>query len=134
MVYSSPVNLYVRRVRMANVSIKIDKSLFKMDKSVSTGIDKGLQEIGVLVAKGARTTKKFKDRTPALRLSIQPDKYDKKNKTQTVTAGQDYGLFLNDGTRYIKAMHFMENEGLGSVEPKMETIVRDAIGRQVDKP
>lgn len=93
------------------ISIKIDPTLLKAGKILRGNVVKLLRQSGDLVQNQIRKTTEFKDRTGFLRGHILRDKVDEKNLSVTVTAhvaDPPYGMFLNEGTRHIKAMRFME--------------------------
>lgn len=116
--------------------IKIDRSLLNMDKDVKKAYAKALVEMGDLTQNEIKKTRKFKDRTGDLRRKILRDKVNAQQLSVEVIStvggtGRDdppYGNFLNDGTRFIKAMRFME-DGLKKASNRFERILVRAMDR-----
>lgn len=122
---------------MALASIKIDKDLLNLSPNMRRGLVKGLEISGDVTQTEIKKTRKFKDRTSRLRTSILRQPVDTRSLFVLVvaTVGQvgnkknpAYGNFLNDGTKYIKAMRFME-DGLDKASNKFERIFKIALDK-----
>jgi HK97 gp10 family phage protein len=115
-----------------SLTIKVDKNLLKMGAKTKRGILKALPVAALEVQKNAKKDAKFVDRSGLLRKSIAADKVNKRDLSVKVIVGEDYGVFINDGTRYIKAFRFME-KALDKAAKKIETLFKNIIGREIDR-
>ena len=112
--------------------IKIPKDLLNIDKTTRAGLVRGLKEAGDRVQNAIKKTRAFVDRTGNLRVSILRQPVNEKALFVTVIAGMEYGLYVNDGTRYIKPRQFME-EGLNKILPNLESIFVKHLNRTIDR-
>lgn len=115
-----------------DIDIKIDKALLNLDKLAKKGIISALKEAGDRVQREIKRTRLFRDRTGNLRVSIVSRPVDEKALLVMIVAGMEYGLYLNDGTRYIRARHFME-EGKNKILPQLEALFVKHLNRAIDR-
>jgi hypothetical protein len=107
---------------MALASIKIDKDLLNLSPNMRKGLVNFLEIAGDVTQNQIKKTKKFKDRTGNLRVSILRQKVNERGLFVLVQAGMLYGVYLNDGTKWIQARKFME-EGLEKASGVFERIM-----------
>jgi HK97 gp10 family phage protein len=115
-----------------DIDITIDKALLNLDKTARKGVISGLKEAGDRVQREIKRTRLFIDRTGNLRVSIVRQPVDEKALLVIVVAGMEYGLYVNDGTRYITPRRFME-EGKNKVLPQLEAIFVKHLNRAIDR-
>lgn len=115
-----------------DIDIKIDAALLNLDKLAKKGIINALKEAGDRVQREIKRTRLFTDRTSNLRVSIIRQPVDENALLVTIVAGMEYGLYVNDGTRYISPRRFME-EGRDKVLPILEGIFVKHLNRAIDR-
>jgi hypothetical protein len=99
-----------------------------MPESYRKALTLALIICGDLTENKIKETRSFTDRTGHLRSSIKRARVNVREMFVQVFAGMEYGVYVNDGTRYIRARMFME-EGLKKASVKFDQIVR----RQLDR-
>lgn len=115
-----------------NIKVKIDKDLLNMGKNLHKGTIKGLELCGDLTENEIRKTAVYTDRIGLLRRSTKRQKVNEKEMSVDVmdTTEEGYGIFLNDGTRHIKARHHMDI-GLDKASKRFENIIGNAIKKEI---
>jgi hypothetical protein len=120
-------------------NINIDPSVFKIAPGIKKGIINGLEEAAEKAKEKARDSRlpgTFKTRTGTLRNQrIQRDQQADRIKLQIGVGINEregdpknppYGKYLNEGTKHIKAMKFIQ-KGIASVK------IADVIARAIER-
>ena len=117
------------------IKVSIDPSLLKLSKRNTEGIELGLKVCAAHTQTNIKQlppNESFIDRTAHLRTSIKMGNLNKEALKIDVTAHAEYGIFVNDGTKYIRARRFMER-GLDKSSREFPVIMNEQINRSLNR-
>ena len=115
------------------VKVNISKSIATMSVDVKKALLLALAEIGARTSNAIKqlpAKQSFIDRTGNLRQHIIPQSIDEKRLSIKVIAQKEYGLYVNDGTKYIKPRKFMER-GTKNASKDFEAILKRKLSEAI---